>query len=213
MLKTWSGLISTPTLSARALAVLSLAALSIATLSLATLSIGGCTSALHAVTDSPISPDPGETSFGTDINDWQMATSIGVNIKKTHPQLDNSHINVHAYNRVILLTGEVPSTKLRTLAGDTARKFVDVRQVYNELEIQGSTSFLSRTNDSWLTTKVKSKLMFNSAIDSSEVEVITENSVVYLMGMVSRRDADTIAAIAADTGGARKIVRVFEYLE
>ncbi|RLA46548.1 MAG: phospholipid-binding protein [Gammaproteobacteria bacterium] len=173
----------------------------------------GCTSTINAVTSEPIKPDPGETSIGTDLDDWRMATSIGVNIKKAHPSLANSHINVHAFNKLILLTGEVPSKQMRALAGKTAREFHGVRQVYNELDIQGATSLLSRTNDSWLTAKVKSKLIANSKIDSGEVDVITENGVIYLMGLVSRRDADTITAIASNTGGARKVVRVFEYLD
>lgn len=83
--------------------------------------INGCTSAIHAVTNEPIQPDPAETSIGTDLDDLQMDTLIGVNIKKAHPQLERAHINVHSYNKIVLLTGEAPSTEMRALAGDTAR--------------------------------------------------------------------------------------------
>lgn len=175
--------------------------------------INGCTSAIHAVTNEPIQPDPAETSIGTDLDDLQMDTLIGVNIKKAHPQLERAHINVHSYNKIVLLTGEAPSTEMRALAGDTARAFRGVRQVYNELEIQGATSFLQRTNDSWISTKVKSKLVANRDIKSSRVKVITENSVVYLMGLVTRQQADAISHVASNTGGVRKVVRVFEYID
>lgn len=175
--------------------------------------LSGCTSVIHAVTNEPIRPDPSETSIGTDLDDWQMDTLIGVNIKKAAPQLERSHINVHTYNKVVLLTGEVPSSDMRSLAGDTARNFRGVRQVYNELQIQGATSLLSRTNDGWLSTKVKSKLLANRDIKSGRVKVVTENGVVYLMGLVNRREADNITAIASNTRGARKIVRVFEYTD
>ena len=121
--------------------------------------LSGCTDILHATTDKPFQPDPSETPIGTDINDWQLETLIGVNIKKAHPTLDESHINVHAYNGVVLLTGEVPDNELRSIAGQTAREFRGIRQVYNELSVKGSSSFLSRTNDTWLTTKVKTKLI------------------------------------------------------
>jgi osmotically-inducible protein OsmY len=173
----------------------------------------GCTTAIHIVTDNPIQPDPGKTSLGTDLDDWQMATLIGVNIKKAHGDLEKSHINVHAYNKVILLIGEVPSKELRSLAGDIARNFRGVRQVHNELQIQGSSSLLSRTNDSWISTKIKSKLIADKQIKSTRVEVITASSIVYLMGMVSRGEADAITAIASNTRGASKIVRVFEYID
>ncbi len=175
--------------------------------------ITGCTSAIHAVTKEPMQPDPSTTTIGTDVDDWQMATLIGVNIKKADPQLERSHINVHTHNRIVLLTGEVPSAELRTLAGDTARRYRDVRQVYNELAIQGSTSFLARTSDSWITTKLKSMLLANRDVKGTRVKVVTENGVVYLMGLVTRREADTISNIASNTRGVHKVVRVFEYID
>ncbi len=178
----------------------------------AALSLNACTSLVNAVTSEPIEPDPSETSIGTDIDDWQMDTMIGVNIKKASQQLADSHINVSTYNKVVLLTGEVATSELRTLAGNTAREYKGVRQVYNELKLQGSSSLLSRTNDSWLTTKVKSKLLANKEIDSGDIEVVTEGGIVYLMGIVSRNTAEKAAAVASHTGGVVKVVRVFEYL-
>ncbi len=179
----------------------------------AALSLNACTSFINAVTSEPIQPNPSETSIGTDIDDWQMDTMIGVNIKKASQQLADSHINVSTYNKVVLLTGEVATSELRTLAGTTARNYKGVRQVYNELKLQGSSSLLSRTNDSWLTTKIKSKLIANNEIDSSEIEVITEGGIVYLMGIVSHTSADKAATVASHTGGVVKVVRVFEYLD
>ena len=179
------------------------------TLSLAVLS--GCTNFLHAVRDEPIKPDPYDTPVGTDINDFQIATAVGVNIKKAHPLLEKAHVNVHSHNGVVLLTGEVTSNDMRSLAGETARNFRGVRQVHNELQIQGATSFLSRTNDGWLTTKVKSKLIADKTIDSSKIKVVTENGVVYLMGTVNQTLADKVTRAASTTKGVRKVVRAFEY--
>lgn len=187
--------------------------LRLALLLTAALSLNGCTSLINAVTSDPIQPDPSETSFGTDIDDWQMSTMIGVNIKKASPQLASSHINVSTYNKVVLLTGEVASSELRSLAGTTARNYRGVRQVYNELKLQGSSSLLARTNDSWLTTKVKTKLLANNEIASSQIEVVTESGIVYLMGVVSRLTADRATTVASNTGGVKKVVRVFEYLD
>ncbi len=187
--------------------------LRIALLLTAALSLNACTSLINAVTSDPIQPDPSETSIGTDIDDWQMSTMIGVNIKKASPQLASSHINVSTYNKVVLLTGEVATNELRTLAGTTARNYKGVRQVYNELKLQGSSSLLARTNDSWLTTKVKTKLLANNGIAGSQIEVVTESGIVYLMGVVSRSAADKASTVASNTGGVIKVVRVFEYLD
>ena len=187
--------------------------LQLALLLTAALSLNACTSLINAVTSDPIQPDPSETSIGTDIDDWQMSTMVGVNIKKASSQLASSHINVSTYNKVVLLTGEVATNELRTLAGTTARNYKGVRQVYNELKLQGSSSLLARTNDSWLTTKVKTKLLANNEIAGSQIEVVTESGIVYLMGVVSRSTANKASTVASNTGGAIKVVRVFEYLD
>jgi osmotically-inducible protein OsmY len=177
------------------------------------MSLSGCTWFTHKVRDKPIQPDPLDTSLGEDIDDFQIEVAVGVNIKKAHPLLDRSHVNVHSYNGVVLLTGEVPSEEMRNLAGDTARSFRGVRQVHNELQTMGVTSFLSRTNDGWLSTKVRSKLLADENIDSGKIKVVTENSVVYLMGIVTPALADRAAGVARTTTGIRKVVKVFEYLE
>lgn len=187
--------------------------LQLALLLTAALSLNACTSLINAVTSDPIQPDPSETSIGTDIDDWQMSTMVGVNIKKASSQLASSHINVSTYNKVVLLTGEVATNELRTLAGTTARNYKGVRQVYNELKLQGSSSLLARTNDSWLTTKVKTKLLANNEIAGSQIEVVTESGIVYLMGVVSRSTANKASTVASNTGGVIKVVRVFEYLD
>ena len=175
--------------------------------------LSGCTTVVDSVTSEPIEPDPSSTSVGTAIDDIKMDTFIGVNVKKAHPDLDKSHINVNVINRVVLLTGEVPSKDLKQLAGDVARDFKDVRQVYNELQVRGKTSMVSRTNDTMLTAKVKAKLMFNDKIKASNIEVVTEDSVIYLMGTVDRATADLAGKIASDSSGVRKVVRVFEYID
>lgn len=182
-------------------------------ITLITLMLGACTTAVHKITKEPFQPNPAETSVGTDLDDLQMDTLIGVNIKKAHSGLENVHLNVHTYNKVVLLTGEVPNAELRKLAGDTARNFRGVRLVYNELTIQGASSLLARTNDTWLTTKVKSKLLAYKDIKGRQVKVATENSVVYLMGIVTRADSDRIANVVSQTAGVRKVVKVFEYLD
>lgn len=171
----------------------------------------GCTTLVDSVTTRPIEPDPHETSLGTDLNDWQIEIFVGVNIKKAHPRLDRSRIDVNAYNGVVLLTGEAPSAGLRTLAGDTARKFRGVRQVHNELRIQGKSSLLARAADSWLTTKVRSRFILEKNFDSSDIKIVTDNNVVYLVGIVSRKQGRRAANIASRTGGVKRVVKVFEY--
>lgn len=177
------------------------------------LSISACTSIISATTDKPIQPDPSKRTFGTYIDDEQLETIAEVNLTKASPALDSSHINVNAFNGVVLVTGEVPNQQARELATSTLRKLHKVRQVFNELQIQGNSSFLGRTNDSWISSKVKTQLLAHEDIDSGRVKVVTENGIVYLMGTVSRAQANKIANVVSRIGGVQKVVRTFEYID
>jgi len=185
----------------------------LAVLLISALVLGGCTSVVDSVTDEPLSSDATSTSIGTSLNDMKMDTYIGVNIKKADPELDKSHVNVHVVNGVVLLTGEVPSKELKVLAGDVAREFKGARQVYNELQVRGKSSVVSRTNDSVITAKLRTKFVFLKDIKSTKIEIVTEDSVVYLMGLIDRASAQEATDIARGTTGIRKVVQVFEYTD
>ena len=173
----------------------------------------GCTTVVSSVTEGPIETDPTDTSVGTNINDLKMDTYIGVNIKKADEALDKSHVNVNVFNAVVLLTGEVPNPEMKVLAGDVARDFNGVRQVHNELQVRGKSSIVSRTNDSLLTAKIKTKLAFDKQVKASDLQVVTEDSVIYLMGKVRQIDGEAAANIARSSSGVRKVVKVFEYVD
>ena len=102
---------------------------------------------------------------------------------------------------------------MRSIAGDIARDYRGVRKVYNELQVRGNTSIVSRTNDSIISAKIKTKLTFNTEVDYSDMLVVTEDSVVYLLGTVDESSADLATEIAVDTGGVRKVVRCLEYVD
>ncbi|WP_236250600.1 BON domain-containing protein [Microbulbifer sp. ALW1] len=175
--------------------------------------VGGCATVLDATHDGPIQPDPGERSFGTFIDDQQLETITKVNIGKAHAGLKNANIDVVAFNGVILLTGQVPDNDLRNLAGRTAQQVHSVRQVYNEIQVRGTTSFLARTSDTWLTSKVKGVLLADKEIDSGRIKVVTENGVVYLMGLLTRQEAENAAEVARTVGGVQKVVKAVEYID
>ena len=173
-------------------------------------SLVGCTTVLTSIVDEPIQADPTEPPLGTGLNDLKIATYIGVNINKADPILNEAHINVHAYNGVILLTGEVQSPELRRKAGEVANAYSGVRQVYNELVVAANSSVVSRANDSLIASQVRTKLLFHEQIESSKINVIVEDNAVFLMGLVTRSTADLAATVAANTRGVERVVRAFE---
>jgi len=127
--------------------------------------------------------------------------------------LNSAPVSVHSFNAVVLLIGQVPTNSARELAGETVRKLPNVRQVHNELQVQAPISLLAGANDSWLTTKIRSKLLTNRDIESGRLKIVTENNTVFLMGLVTHAEAEIVTDIARHTGGVQKVVRVFEYID
>ncbi len=175
--------------------------------------LSGCVTMLDATSDGPLEPDPGRRTFGAYVDDQRLETVIKVNLRKADPDLAEANINVLSFNGVVLLTGEVPSSDLRQAAGEIVRSINKVRQVHNELLVKSNSTFFSRSNDNWLTTKLRGKILANRDIESERVKVVVENRVVYLMGLLTREEANLVSEIAAQTEGVEKVVRVIEYIE
>lgn len=128
-------------------------------------------------------------------------------------KVKDAHLNATSYNRMVLLTGEVADAAAKAEAEKIARAVENVRGVYNELQVAGNSSLSARANDSYLTSKVKARFVDAQKFNPFHVKVVTENSVVYLLGLVKRQEANEATEIARTTGGVQKVVRIFEYLD
>ena len=122
-------------------------------------------------------------------------------------------MGVTSFNGQVLLTGQVSSEEEKQAAGAAIKDLRKVRTVHNELEIAGPTSLVARTNDSWLTTKVKTALFTNEDTYAGRVKVVTENGVVYLMGLLSKAESEATVEKTRQVFGVQKIVKVFEYID
>ena len=129
-----------------------------------------------------------------------------------HRFKDGIHVNVTSYNRMVLLTGEVPDAATKTEIERITRGVENVRGVYNELAIAGVSSYAVRTNDSVITSKVKGRFVDAGKFSALHVKVVTENSIVYLMGLVKKQEGQEATEITRTTSGVQKVVRLFEYL-
>ena len=140
----------------------------------------------------------------------------GIEIKASSrigDRVRDAHLNMTSFNRLLLLTGEVPSAAAREEAERIARGVENVRGVFNEIQVSGNSALSVRANDSYLTSKVKARFVDGQKFSPVHIKVITENSVVYLMGLVKRAEADAATEVARTTGGVQKVVRLFEYLD
>ena len=125
---------------------------------------------------------------------------------------DRSHVNVNSFNRKVLLTGEVPDQASKDRAEQVAKSVDNVASVVSDLEIGGMTPSTARNNDAYLTGKVKTALVSRKDIFANAYKVVTEKSIVYLMGRVTRDEGDRAAEAAASVSGVQKVVKVFDYL-
>ncbi len=124
-----------------------------------------------------------------------------------------THINVTSFNTIVLLSGEAPTEELRQRVVDIVTNVDKVSHVHNEIAIAGPSSLMSRSGDTLITTKVKTKLIAEKNLDGTHVKVVTENGVVYLMGLVTREDGEKATEIARQTGGVQKVVKLFQYIQ
>ena len=175
-----------------------------AALAVATICLGGCFSLTGE--------DPTLRTPGGVIDDEVIESMVAKRIDAADERLSASHINVDSYDGIVLLTGQVESEELRELAEGSVSDVKRIRRVHNELQIGGPISLVARTNDNWLETKVRSRLIASPDVVASRIKVVAEDGVVFLVGIVSREQADATVTVTKNVFGVQKIVKVFDYL-
>lgn len=130
-----------------------------------------------------------------------------------HQDISNhTHIVVVSINRTVLLVGQAPNEMLRDKAIKLITSVPNVKQIHNQIRMATPSSLLTRSNDTWLTSKVKLRMVSANSFDSSHIKVITENSEVFLLGLVKKDEAEKAVELARLTDGVSKVIKVFEYL-
>jgi osmotically-inducible protein OsmY len=172
--------------------------------------LAGCGSLLASLEVDTIEDEPTERTMAQQFEDESIETKATVNIHAADDAYDDAHLVIVSFNGYVLLAGQVPSEALKAKATDVVRKIDGVRRIYNELEVASPSSSMTRTSDTWITAKVKSWLLAATDTEGLRVKVVTENGVVYLMGLVTRDEAERIADKAAGISGVQRVVKLFE---
>jgi osmotically-inducible protein OsmY len=155
----------------------------------------------------------GSRSFGNKVDDQFIPSRVSDNINKANPELaQGSHIVVTSYNGVVLLAGQTPKAELKKIAEQAARATSGVRIVHNELQVTQPSSALARSNDTLLTAKIKTQILADNTISGSDIKVVTENGIVYMLGLVTRQQANLSVNLIQGVDGVQKIVKLFEYI-
>ncbi len=125
---------------------------------------------------------------------------------------EQTHINITSYNRQILITGEVPTEQDKQKLSHMANQIKNVRNHFNEVSINQPSSMSTRTNDSYLTSKIKTSIFTHmDELDGAQVKVVTESGSVFLMGLVTREQGNQITEITRTTNGVKRVIKLFEY--
>lgn len=129
-------------------------------------------------------------------------------------KLDDAHVNFMSFDRIVLVTGEAPSSDSRNyIVKQIPMADPKVKQVINEIVIGPNSGYLSRIKDAAITTQVEALFFNQEVFHPTHVKTMTENQVVYLMGKVTKREADRAAKSAAKAKGVKKVVKLFDYLK
>lgn len=170
--------------------------------------INGCAPLLvggTAVTTATVVSDRRTT--GAIVNDEILEKRVGHELSEIL-KLPN-HITVTSYNGRVLLSGEVGSAQEKQLAYRTATSSVDVRDVIDELAVMPPVSYPQRMADSMLATKVRTTIIGTKQISLNQMKVVVDRGIVYLMGILTPREAQLAARSAVSVSGVTKVVKCF----
>lgn len=137
----------------------------------------------------------------------KAANKIRTNLGETQ------HVSVTSYNRNVLLTGQVTDADTKALAVSLLKEVENVRNITDEVTVNPKSTLSTRTNDTYITSKIKAKLVGDKRVSTNHVKVVTEDSSVFLMGLVTQEEAAIAVDIARNVAGVTRVVKVFEYIQ
>jgi len=149
--------------------------------------------------------------FATQMDDHNIVYQIKQRFADNDQLIKDSHISVSSFNHVVLLVGETPTPALRRKANRIANNTPKVRRVFNRITVAPHPSIKQAANDSWLTTKIKTAMLAEKGLHSTQIKVVTEKRTAYLMGLVSRKQADIATNVTRHVAGVNRVVKLFEY--
>lgn len=183
-------------------------------LALGLISLQGCiTTAVvtSAAIATKVATDPRTT--GTQIDDEILEERVYRNINKDEQVKEEARVSVVTYSGRVLLVGQAPSDDVIENIKNLAAGAEGVTEVYNEIRQGEKIGFMQISKDSLITTQIKSKLLVNAEVKTTDVKVVTENGEVFLMGKVNHTQADAVSEVARNTAGVTKVVKVFSYVQ
>lgn len=172
----------------------------------------GCTAVAVVALTTGASMATDRRSIGNQIDDQSIEVEAYNELTKNKALNDNTNLHVISVNGSVLIIGQAPNTYLRDQAIKIINNINGVVRVHNQIRLGNLTSITTQTNDVWLTSKVKSALFSSDEVKGNTIKVITENAEVFLMGLVTQKEAEIAVNITRNISGVNSVYKAFEYL-
>jgi len=154
-----------------------------------------------------------QRTIGTQIDDENIELTARRKLNDDNRLGDDVHVNITCFNGTMLLTGEATTAEQRDIVVSLVRSIEGVKRVVSEINVAEPAAFADSVHDSWITGQVKARMLDTENLKATHIKVVTEGSVVYLMGLVSRAQADLATDAARHVSGVQRVVRMFEYTD
>jgi len=151
-------------------------------------------------------------TFSTKWEDQRTANDVRQQLHANPNIHYDASVSAAVFNHNVLLTGNVPDEELHQTALNITRAQNGVKRVHDHLKIAKPVSVSQAANDTWITTKIKTAMLAEKDLNSSQIKVVTDNGTIYLLGLVTRRQADLATNVTRHVPGVKKVVKLFEYL-
>lgn len=187
--------------------------LAMAFLILTCFSLSGCAGLMVAGAGAGAAASQDRRTVPTQLEDSNIEIKTAAALFKNDEIWKDTNIDVVSYNTIVLLIGQAPTASLKSKAQAEVKKIPKVQKVYNQIRIAAPISFFARRNDEYLTSKVKTSMLFTENFPSGKIKVVTENNEVFLLGLVSESEAEKAVEIARNIDGVTRVIKVFEIIE
>jgi osmotically-inducible protein OsmY len=172
----------------------------------------GCAVATVVAVTAGVTMVADRRSFSKQIDDQTIEFTAHNELAKQKALSNNTNLHVVSMNGTVLIVGQAPNSYLRELAIKTVQGVSDIVSIHNQIRIGSITAVTTQSNDIWLTSKVKSALLAAEDVHAKDIKVITENSEVFLLGLVTKEEAEIVVEITRNISGVSQVFKAFEYI-
>ena len=172
----------------------------------------GCAVATVVAVTAGVTMVADRRSFSKQIDDQTIEFTAHNELAKQRALSDNTNLHVVSMNGTVLIVGQAPNSYLRELAIKTVQGLPDIVSIHNQIRIGSNTAVTTQSKDIWLTSKVKSALLAAEDVHAKDIKVITENSEVFLLGLVTKEEAEIVVEITRNISGVSQVFKAFEYI-